>query len=165
MKIVLVAPCILHPFLQAVLPADESHWGTPFTELLHASDVKIIPLACTETEFCGNHRKKHGIHYYSSLAGYAEFCSQKAAETFVDIQNSTMQGEKTLICLGIEHSPSCAVSYMYSKEGTLKRKGIYFEALAELMSNHGIECIMIGINRKYPRKAYNALMNHLCSTP
>ena len=162
-QVILVAPCILYPSLQACAPNNPTHWGTQFSTLLESSEVKIIPLPCPESEFCGIPRKKHGIDYYRALRGYEDFCSQKAQETFTNVLYLSRQGIHVLACLGVEHSPSCAVSYMYSNRGMLKCKGLFFEHLYNLFQENNFPCEWIGINRTHPPKSYNALKRLLDS--
>lgn len=158
MQIILVSPCVFNRALQVDSSKVSDDWGKPFRELLNTVDIQIIPLVCTETEFCGCERKRHGIDYYSSLNGYKEYCMYAAQEVLKQIQSLPVNNLQRIICIGIEHSPSCAVSYMYSKRGMLKRKGIFFECLSDLFQRNQMNCQMIGINRKYPRKAYERLV-------
>lgn len=159
--IVLTAPCILNAQLQAVPPENSLHWGSAFEELLKSKQVEIFLLPCTETGFCGIPRKKHGVDYYQSLEGYPEYCAQLAQDTAEMILPLIREGQKIVACLGVEHSPSCAVSYMYTHNGMVKRAGIFFEKLFAELDEAGVNLRRIGINRRYPRKAYIQLQNVL----
>lgn len=151
---VLTAPCILNASLQAGVSDSENHWGTMFVQMLEKEQIKIVPLPCTESEYCGLFRRKHGIGFYQSLEGYCDYCRLLAQETADKTYAFTRNGYELLACLGVEHSPSCAVSYLYSQYGTLKRQGIFFEFLFHELEKRKLNFERIGINRKYPRKAY-----------
>lgn len=159
--VVLVAPCILDAQLQAVPPESSSHWGIPFFELLRDRGIEIFPLPCTETGFCGIPRGKHGVDYYQALEGYPEYCEEQAWDMLQKILSLRKEGKNVIACLGVEHSPSCAVSYMYTHHGMVKRAGIFFELLFAGLDKEGIKPEQIGINRKHPRKAYLRLQTVL----
>lgn len=159
--VVLAAPCILEGRLQAAAPEGPSHWGSPFVELLKAKGVEIFPLPCTETGFCGIPRGKHGVNYYQSLKGYPEYCGKQAQDTIRKILSLRREGRNVLACLGVEHSPSCAVSYMYTRYGMAKRAGIFFEQLFAGLDQADVKVERIGINRKHPKKAYIRLQTVL----
>lgn len=158
---VLIAPCIINAQFQAELPRKSSHWGAAFEELLKSRGVKIILLPCTETGFCGIPRKKHGVDYYQSLEGYPEYCAQLAQDTAEMVLSLIREGQEIVACLGVEHSPSCAVSYMYTHNGMVKRAGIFFEKLFAKLDEGGVNLRKIGINRRHPQKAYIQLRNML----
>lgn len=153
---VLVAPCILSPGLQ-VERKQGPHWGYCFLSLLMKHDIDIIPLSCPESTFggfCnGLKRGKHGIDYYESLDGYGEHCgclAKQAVNMIIDMESG---GYRFICLLGVEHSPACAVNYMYSHNGMLKRTGIYYGLLKNELELRGRFIPEIGINRAYPRKA------------
>lgn len=155
--VVLVAPCILDAQFQAAPPKGSFHWGIPFAELLKDSGVEVVLLPCTETEFCGIPRKKHGVDYYQVLKGYPEYCEKQAADMLQKILSLSLEGQSVIACLGVEHSPSCAVTYMYTHHGMVKRAGIFFEQLFAGLDKANIKLERIGINRNYPPKAYKHL--------
>ncbi len=152
--VVLVAPCILDAQFQAVPPKGLSHWGLPFVELLKDRGVEIFPLPCVETGFCGIPRGKHGVNYYQALKGYPEYCEKQARDAVQKILSLRREGKNVVACLGVEHSPSCAVSYMYTHHGMAKRAGIFFEELFAGLDKADIKLERIGVNRKHPKKAY-----------
>ena len=155
--VVLIAPCILDAQFQAGRSDFSSHWGTPFVKLLKDHSVEVLCLPCTETGFCGAPRKKHGVDYYQALNGYLEYCEKQAGNMQQRLLSLSESGKNIIACLGVEHSPSCAVSYMYTHRGTVKRAGIFFEYLFTRIDETGIKIEWIGINRRYPQKAYNHL--------
>lgn len=152
--IVLVAPCILNASLQVGVSDNENHWGIIFVQTLKKEQIEIFPLPCTESEYCGLLRKKHGIDFYQSLEGDCDYCRMLAQKTADEVYDIICNGYELLACLGVEHSPSCAVSYLYSQHGTLKRQGIFFEFLFYELEKRKLNFEQIGINGKYPGKAY-----------
>lgn len=161
---VLVSPCILSPGFQAERKA-EKHWGYAFIELLMKYEVDIIPMPCPESAFggfsSGLQRGKHGIDYYLSLDGYQEHCMRLAQQSAARYADLSFGGYQFICMLGVEHSPSCAVNYLYSQHGTLKRLGIFFELLQEKLDSRNLSIPQVGINRKYPRKALELLEQKL----
>lgn len=156
--VVLIAPCILDARFQAEVPAGSVHWGVPFIKLLQAKGVETLLLPCTETGFCGIPRKKHNVDYYQTLEGYPEYCEKQAQDAIQRILSLCNEGKNVIACLGVERSPSCAVSYMRTyQRGTFKRVGIFFEQLFVGLDESGIKLERIGINRTYPQKALKRL--------
>ena len=157
---VLVPPCILSPGLQAERKPG-GHWGYPFMELLMRYGVNPVLLPCPESSFggfgSGLQRGKHGIDYYEGMEGYRDHCLCLAKESAEMILEMRAGGFRMICLLGIEHSPTCAVSYMYSHKGMLKRAGMFYEALLGELRTEGIDIPQIGINRTYPRKALYSL--------
>lgn len=163
---VLISPCILSPGFQAERKGGK-HWGYPFIELLMKHEVDIIPMPCPESAFgsipSGLQRGKHGIDYYLSLNGYQEFC-MRLAEQSAELYEDMFLGGYHFICmLGVEHSPTCAVNYLYSHHGMLKRSGIFWGLLQEKLGLCSLTIPQIGINRSCPRKAFNLLEKTLSS--
>ena len=158
----IIAPCILDARLQAVQKTNP-HWGIPFWDLLSQNKVDVFVLPCPESEWLGIPRDPHGIDYYLALDGFSDFCSRRAVESARNI--STLIGDDyvSCCCVGIEHSPTCAVSYMYSRRGTIRRKGIFFQHLFEAMTELGIEYQGIGINRSHTGKALSCLRDAILS--
>ncbi len=166
MQGVLIAPCILSPGFQAEKKG-ESHWGYPFIKMLMEHEMDIVFSCCSEASFegyqMGMKRKKHGIDYYQTLTGYREHCFRLAQSTAEMIEDMHAGGYHFICCLGVEHSPSCAVNYMYSHRGMIKQPGIFFGMLQEELDKRRIEIPRIGINRRYPQKALNMLEQLLFS--
>lgn len=153
---VLIAPCILSPGLQAAKKKDV-HWGYQFIELLMKYKIDMISLPCPESAFngfqMGLKRNKHGINYYESLEGYDDHCKNLAIKSVNMIEDMQKGGYHFICIIGIEHSPTCAMNYMYSNHGTLKRKGIFTELLKEELEMRMIRIPNLGVNRTYPKKA------------
>ena len=161
---VLLPPCVLSPGLQAERKSG-AHWGYPFVELLMGHDVNPVFLPCPESSFRGFRnglrRGRHGIDYYKGVEGYGDHCLRLAKESAEMILGMQAGGFRFLCILGIEHSPTCAVSYMYSHNGMLKRAGMFNEALQCALEANGMRIPWIGINRTHPKKALKALETRL----
>lgn len=157
---VLLAPCILSPGLQ-VAKKNGAHWGYQFIELLMKYKIDIVLLPCPESTFngfqMGLKRNKHGIDYYESLEGYADHCKNLAIKSANVIEDMQRGGYCFICIMGIEHSPTCAMNYMYSNRGTLKREGMFTEVLRKELEMRMIRIPSLGINRTYPQKAFTFL--------
>ena len=157
---VLLPPCVLSPGLQAERKSGP-HWGYPFVELIMGHDVNSVFMPCPESSFGGFgnglQRGRHGIDYYKGMEGYGDHCLRLAKESAEMILDMQAGGFRFLCILGIEHSPTCAVSYMYSHNGMLKRAGMFYEALQCELEANGMRIPWIGINRTHPKKALKAL--------
>lgn len=153
---VLVVPCMLAAGFQAEANCDTTNWGNSFIEAALNNNIDIHVLPCTESLFRGLEiglaRRKHGIDYYANLPGYQDFCSKKASET-AEIVNRLIKCYNIIAIIGVEHSPSCAINYMYSHRGMLKESGLFMHKLNEYLSEKNISIPFIGVNRKYPRKS------------
>lgn len=155
--IIFVAACLTKAELQAEFSGAEDHWGVAFLELCYKENIQVISLPCSETEYCGALRKKHGIDFYTRLDGYSDYCKNLAKKTVSEVNKKIQNGYSIIACLGVEHSPSCAVTYLYSHRGMLKQRGIFFEALFQELLKYNIEIELVGINRRYPRRSYKRL--------
>lgn len=157
---VVVVPCMLAPGLQAEADAETPNWGVSFAEIVLRNDIDIHLLPCTESCFrgleAGFARKKHGIEYYFSLPGYMEFCEEKACEVAKNIMDIQVR-YKIIAIIGVEHSPSCAVHYMYSHHGMRKEPGLFMRKLEENLVQMRIKIPFVGVNRKYPQKSLSEL--------
>lgn len=160
---VMIPPCMLSPGMQAVKNkgTDNNLWRKIYLTFFLQYDIDAIPFPCAESTFQGLAngllRKPHGIDYYSNLDGYREHCDFLADLTMRQI----LAMEKSRYCfiaiLGIEHSPSCAVNYMYSHTGMKKESGLFISALKKKLAEAGCDIPYVGINRRYPRKSMDIL--------
>ncbi len=160
---VLVPLCLIAPGIQVKTASNYKDWRRPFLELLLAYETDIIPFKCTEVSYGGlSHgltRKSHGIDYYSSLDDYQTHCKQLAIKTEEIVSTLTISGYRFAAILGIENSPSCAVNYIYSSRGTLKRPGIFIELLKKQVVCSSLP--YVGINKRFPRKSLEYLQTCL----
>lgn len=142
--------------LQAEAKPTAQNWGTPFIEVAQKNNLDIYTLPCAETFFygldIGLSRKKHGIDFYSTLPGYEQFCKKQAMDVSVQIQH-LQKANHVVAIVGVEHSPSCAIKYMYSRRGMLKESGLFMRYLRFFLEEKHMIIPFIGVNRKYPQKS------------
>ena len=129
----------------------------PIVQVLIDNDINIIQMPCAESTF--NHsliRAPQGISKYDNEEFNAH--TQKiACEVGRQIRDIIESGYEVIAIMGIEQSPSCCVSYIYTNNGMENRKGLFMEKLAKEIADLNIP--FIGINRKYINKALISLNN------
>ena len=164
--VVFVPACLLCPILQAKFDENKTAWNTEIRSYLQQNGISVIQMPCSETSFQSPHsgmgRKPHGVSFYEKLPGYTEHSRTLAHGVADQIQDLITNGYSVVI-LGIEHSPSCAVSYIYMGpgRGPVHRSGIFIQALRDELNARNINVPMIGINRRFPKKAISELCNVL----
>ncbi len=160
--VVFVPACLLCPILQAKFDENKTAWNTEIRSYLQQNEISVIQMPCSETSFQSPHsgmgRKPHGVSFYEKLPGYVEHSKKLAHEVAAQIQDLITHGYSVAI-MGVEHSPSCAVSYIYMGpgRGTVHRSGIFIQALRDELNARNISVPMIGINRRFPKKAISEL--------
>ena len=123
----------------------------PIMQLLLDNDINIIQMPCTESSFNDSLiREPMGLSKYNNDEFNAH-CQQKAKLVVDEIKSIVSNGYEVIAILGIEHSPSCCVNYIYTNKGNERRKGIFLEKVYEGIKDYNIP--FIGINRKYIKKA------------
>lgn len=156
-SIVFVPGCMLAPVLQAGDGEKNWAWAKEWVKFLGKSGCNIVQMVCPESSFdaveCGLGRSPHGVGFYESLPGFCQHCSSLSAETAERIVAFVRDGYHVLAILGVEHSPTCASSYMYTHQGMKRRPGIFMGNIKEALSKAGVFVPMIGINRRYPQKS------------
>jgi predicted secreted protein len=129
---------------------------TPLIEELVKRDVNIIQMPCPESQLGGYEsglkREPHGYAYYDTKE-FRSLCEESATETVEKIKALIKNDYEVLTVLGIEMSPSCAVSYQYSNKGMVRKSGIFIEILKEKLSEENISIKFIGVNRKFVDKS------------
>lgn len=160
-RAIVVPPCMLAPGLQVKTAVDNSEWRFQYLQLFLRYKIDIIPYICSESSFKGYEngllRKSHGIGYYQKIDGYEEHCRNMAKQMTEKICAMKEGGYEFAAIMGIEHSPSCAVNYIYSNNGMLKRSGLFITSLKEYLTLYKVDIPYIGINRKHTRKSLEAL--------
>lgn len=162
-KIIFVPGCLLCPTLQA--GEQNRIWADKWTEFLFYSGFNIVQLPCPEASFdapdCGLNRRPHGIGFYEALPGFCAHCHSLSRATALRVLNFWKCGYSVVAVLGIEHSPTCAVNYMYTHRGMVKRPGIFMDALMKELNQNDVSIPVIGINRRYYRKAMEKLQEFM----
>lgn len=163
-RIVFVPSCLLCPIYMAKKSEKKILWRQDIICYLNDKGYSIIQMPCPEVSFpnyhCGIKRMPHGIKYYEELEGFKEHCSKLGDQVMFQIEALCDYGYKVSAIMGIEHSPTCATSYMYTNQGTQKRQGIFIQYLAQKLKERGYLIPIIGINRRYPNKAILSLMSY-----
>ena len=136
-------------------------WAITFREYLSLCEANIIQMPCPESSFPsydkGMNRATHGIKYYKELIGFREHC-KALAEDIVQLINGMWKiGYNNITIIGVEHSPTCAVNYIYTHQGVIHSKGIFFQEIGALLEQKQITVSYIGINRRYYKKAVHEL--------
>lgn len=160
-RVVFAPACLLCPSLQAGGLAKENSWRKGFIDLFSQLDLNIIQLPCPESSFggyiTGLSREKHGIKYYENLDGFVQHCNELSNNVIKMIAAMVSNHYEIVAILGIEHSPTCAANYMYTNQGTIKRKGIFLSMVHQGLQDRKICIPLIGINRRFPNKSIQGL--------
>ena len=118
-------------------------------------------MPCPEASFCsyesGLQRKPHGIKHYKYLPNFEDYCNKLAISVAEQIEGFKNNGSEVLAVIGIEHSPTCAINYMYTNSGNVKRKGLFTQSIDTILQQKNMIIPMVGINRRYPRKSIEEL--------
>lgn len=164
-KIVFVPACLLCPSYMATSKYKSFQWRQSIVALLIEKEYSIIQLPCPEASFihpeCGIGRATHGVQYYEKLQGFREHCFELSRQVVDHIYELTVHGYTVSAILGIEHSPTCAVNYIYTHQGMKRRAGIFVEELNNGLAERNLIIPIIGINRRYPNKTIHQIVeNH-----
>lgn len=156
-NILFVPGCLLCPLYQADASEKNLSWARGLREMLALQEINLIQLPCPEASFggydAGLKRKPRGLKYYSELPGFQEHCSDLAGRVVKQICELRLGGKRVIAIVGIEHSPTCAVNYIYTNKGTIRHKGIFFQEIDMLLLRAGVEVPFVGINRRFYRKS------------
>ncbi len=132
----------------------------PIVEELIRQDVNLIQMPCPESMFGGYEeglrRTPKGIREYNNQE-FRSLCNKLALEMVTIIEAILSNGFDIIAVLGIEYSPSCAIKYQYSNKGTIRRSGIFIEALKKLLAAKDIHIPFIGINRRGIKKSLDEI--------
>lgn len=156
-KVIFVPGCLLAPGLQAGNEEKNWIWTRNWMAFLSKIDCNIVQMPCPESSFdcadCGLGRKPHGVGFYEALPGFYEHCLSLSREVAKDVYKFKLKGYDVSAVLGIEHSPTCAVNYMYTHRGMVKRPGIFMGEIMNALGQVGVSVPIVGINRRYPQKS------------
>lgn len=157
-RFVFVPFCVLSQAYQADGIVKYEHKGIlkPIMQVLMDHDVNIIQMPCAESGFCGLIRKPQGLSKYNTEE-FNKHCSELTQNVVKQIIDIKKAGYEVVAIMGIEHSPSCCVNYIYTNKGMEKRKGLFIEKVYNQLLENNIDIPMIGINRKYIKKSCEEL--------
>jgi len=164
--VLFVAGCAQRPIFQAgKLDSAKIKWTVDLDVLLHQYDAVPIPMPCPEVSFpsclTGLNRKPHGIKFYSELPGFAEHCQQLSKQVVQQIAFLHHAGTPILGIIGVEHSPTCAATYMYTNCGLQHRKGLLFQCIEDRLTEEGLDIKFLGVNRGSPGASFKRIESHL----
>lgn len=127
----------------------------PFVELIIENDINMIQMPCAESSFHNQLvREPMGLKKYDTEE-FNIHCEKLAEQVANQIKEIIKSNYKIVAILGIEHSPSCSVNYIYTNHGNINRKGIFMEKLYSKIKKYDVP--IIGINRKYIHKSFKQL--------
>lgn len=161
-KFILVPFCLMCQAFQAqsIVKYEWKASIKPIVQKLLDNDINIIQMPCPESSFKGYSqsliRNPMGLKGYD-IEEYRLHCKKGSIEVYNMIKAILEGGYSILAILGIEKSPSCAVSYIYTNKGMQNRKGVFFKILEEMLLKDNISIPFIGINRKSVNKAMEQL--------
>lgn len=161
-KIVIFVPgCLLCPSLQADNGKKNRDWPEAFRTLWAKYPVNLVQMPCPEATFpehlAGLRRMPHGIQYYKNLDGFQAHCVRLAQRMVDQILAFQQAGYEVSAVVGVEHSPTCAINYIYTHQGTMRSAGLYLNSLMNALATTSIDISYIGVNRNFPGKAVRAL--------
>lgn len=164
--VLFVAGCALCPMFQAgKLDSTKIKWTVDLDALLHQYGAIPIPMPCPEVSFpsclAGLNRKPHGIKFYSELPGFAEHCQQLSKRVVEQIALLHHTGIQVIGIIGVEHSPTCAATYMYTNRGLQHRKGLLFQCIEDRLTGEGLDIKFLGVNRCSPGASFKRIESHL----
>lgn len=160
--IVFVPACLLFPAFQAKYDiTTQAEWNKEFLNFFAKNNINTYQMPCPEASFHGYNqglsRSCHGISYYEKLEGFNKYCDRLSEKMSLTIKELAHIKNFEFVIMGIEHSPTCAASYMYTRQGTQKRQGLFVEKLTQKLEDCEKTITTIGINRRYPGKAIRQL--------
>ena len=125
---------------------------TPILNELLKHDVNLIQLPCPESKLGGYReglkRKPKGISQYDTPE-FRRLCENEAREVAEMAEGIISNGYEVVGILGVEYSPSCATEFQYgSGFSTIRRKGLFIEALQCTLKEKNITIPFIGVNRR-----------------
>lgn len=151
--------CLLAPIMQAEYGEKHLGWNKKILQILMDNNIHILQMPCPEATFNGLYmglrRPCRGVSYYKQLDGFTEYCDELSEVVSFNIKELLETEKLGVIIIGIEHSPTCAASYMYTNNGTQKRQGLFIEKLTQRLDIR--KYTIIGVNRRYPDKALREL--------
>lgn len=160
-KIIMVPGCMLCPRFQADCSEKNLEWAVKWREYISNCEAGVIQMPCPEASFPqfnkGLGRKPHGLKYYSELLGFLEHCKKLATEIVQLICDLQKNGCDIIAIVGVEHSPTCAVNYIYTHQGMIHCQGIFFKEIDNLLRQRGVDVTYIGINRRHYKKSLSEI--------
>lgn len=159
-RFIFVPFCLMAQAYQAqgIVKYDWKGTIKPIMQVLIDNEINIIQMPCAESLYNNSLiREPKGLSKYNTFE-FNEHCNLLAEKVYKEIKNIIDCGYEVIGILGIEHSPSCCINYIYTNNGMEKRKGLFMDKLYNKLENDNIIIPMIGINRKYVNKSVKELL-------
>ena len=161
-KVLFVPGCLYCPIFQAGPIEKHIQWVHELRSHIYAAGFDIVQMPCPETLFkhpmCGLLRAPHGLQFYQNLEGFPEFCHILGTQVALQICSMHNAGHPITAILGVEHSPTCCVNYIYTNKGMIKHQGIFMSQITSYLTEKQICIPVVGINRRYPGKAIQEII-------
>jgi len=125
----------------------KTEWGgaiTPVIQLLLERGVGIIQMPCLETEHEGFNRLPKGRKHYNNEP-FIRRCRERARGVSDQIKEIIEKRGGTVLVLGMEHSPTCAVDVQYPRKRS-EATGFFIAELKGLLKDFDVA--FIGINKR-----------------
>lgn len=164
-KIAFIAHCILNQNSRVQGLAHFPAAITPIIEELLRHEIGIVQMPCPELLYIGYRRWAQTKDQYDT-PNYRLFCQKIAKQIANQIQEYAKNGVKTIAILGIEGSPTCAITK--TKKGYIggkpeksqkqktekaKEKGILIEEIQKTLKKLKIKTNFIEVDNRNPKKA------------
>jgi len=135
-------------------------------EFLVEKGIGSVQLPCPESTFCGNPRPPRTRDELENLPSFRHHCKglAKTAAQQLDalIRMSQCPRIRIVAVVGIERSPSCAVSCTPRSGigGTrfVEGKGLFMEALGKELSGFGLRVPFVGFDLREPEASVERLI-------
>lgn len=162
-KYVFVPFCMLSQGIRAtsivkVFPAIVN----PVVELFMQKNINIVQMPCPELVFDGFHRQPCGKSQYDNSEN-RKICRDVAQGIVNQMELFINNGCKICLVMGIDYSPSCAVSLISGKfPKNMKRgRGIFIEELQYVMRCEGIDVPFVGTRIYRIDETIEAIKNYI----
>jgi predicted secreted protein len=134
----------------------------PVIELFMQKNINIIQMPCPELIFDGFHRQPCGKPKYDKPEN-RKVCREVAQGIVDQMKFFKKHGCNLRLVMGIDYSPSCAVSVITGRfRGDMKKgKGIYIEELQHVMRAEGIEIPFVGTRVYKIKETIQAIKDYL----
>ena len=150
---VFVPACVLCQAYMApgIVKQDWRGMMRPIVEILVQLDINVVQMPCPESQFgglsAGLRRRPRGYQHYNTPK-FRDHCSKLASQVTASMLDLVEAGYRVRAVLGVEDSPSCAVTQQRTRGGYLSRPGVFMEVLRERMEASHLSVPAIGISRR-----------------
>ena len=117
---------------------------TPIMQLLIERGVNIIQMPCLETAHEGLSRAPQGRKHYNTHA-FVGRCNKAALEVGRNVKAILKETGGSVLILGMEHSPTCAVDVQYPRKRS-EATGFFIAELKRRLKDFDVA--FIGINKR-----------------